>query len=132
MEKAEALKGVPIFAGLSPRDRLLIAMITTEDELEPDEILCEEGDEGEELYLVLSGEVAVLKQFDSLEMKELARISPGGCVGEASLFTGNPRNATLKVILPARILFLNRVLLHELILDYPQMALEILKIVLMR
>ncbi len=131
VEKVEALVQVPVFSGLDSRDLLLIAMICSEEDLPAGETLCEEGDEGNELYLLLKGSIHIFK--DTPEgRREIARIEPYTAVGEDSLFTGNPRNASLILATDATILFLNRLHLQELILDYPQIALGILKSVLSR
>ena len=59
-------------------------------ELEPGEALVEQGDPGEELYLLLDGVLAVVVDGD-----EVAEIGPGAVVGERSSLEGGVRTATL-------------------------------------
>jgi len=131
IEKVEALAKVSLFAQLGARERLLIALICTEEELAVGEILCQQGEEGDELYLILEGVVSV-RIGSNEESKEVARMGSGSCIGEMSLFSGKPRNATLVVEEKSRILFLSGVMLHELIRDYPQISLGVIQSLVQR
>ncbi|PCJ18387.1 MAG: hypothetical protein COB02_10850 [Candidatus Cloacimonadota bacterium] len=126
VEKVESLKSVSLFQSLDARERLLIALICSDETLEKDEILCEEGEEGDELYLLISGKISVGKEEDGT-WKELAIINENSCVGETALFLDQPRNASLKTKEKCHLLYLSKVLLHELIQDYPQVSIGIIK-----
>lgn len=126
VEKVQKLKSVSLFQSLSTRDRLLIAMICSDELLEADEVLCEEGEDGDELYLVLDGQISVGKDGDD-GWSEFAVIDKNSCVGETSLFLDQPRNATLKTKRTSHILYLSKVMLHELIQDYPQISIGIIQ-----
>lgn len=58
--------------------------------LEPDEILVEQGEPGDELYLLLDGVLVA-----DVDGEEVAEIGPGAIVGEAALLVGGTRTATL-------------------------------------
>ena len=64
-------------------------------ELESGHVLFRDGDEGELLYVVSRGELAVIKEVDGTE-RELAVLPAGAFVGELSLLNGEPRSATVK------------------------------------
>jgi hypothetical protein len=66
--------------------------------LEPDETLVEQGEPGDELYLVLDGVLAV-----EIDGEEVAEIGPGAIVGERALLEGGVRTATLRARTPSRI-----------------------------
>ena len=55
VQKVEALKHVPLFSELSGKDRMLIALIATEEQFPTESLLCEEGDIGDELFLIIEG-----------------------------------------------------------------------------
>jgi hypothetical protein len=59
-------------------------------ELDVDETLVEQGDEGEELYLVLDG--VLVAEIDG---EEVAEIGPGAILGERALLEGGKRTASL-------------------------------------
>jgi hypothetical protein len=66
--------------------------------LEVDETLVEQGDEGDELYLLLDGVVAV-----EIDGKTVAEIGPGAVLGERSVVEGVPRTATLRAVTPTKV-----------------------------
>jgi hypothetical protein len=59
-------------------------------ELDVDETLVEQGDEGDELYLVLDG--VLVAEIDG---EEVAEIGPGAILGERALLEGGKRTASL-------------------------------------
>jgi CRP-like cAMP-binding protein len=59
-------------------------------DLEPGEALVEQGDPGDELYLLLDGVVSVVVDGD-----EVAEIGPGAILGERASLEGGLRTATL-------------------------------------
>jgi hypothetical protein len=66
--------------------------------LNVDETLVEQGDEGDELYLLLDGVLAA-----EVDGETVAEIGPGAVVGERSVVEGVPRTATLRAVTAARI-----------------------------
>ena len=57
-----------------------------------------EGDEGNTLYQIVSGEVAVIKKMPDGELRELARLRAPAIVGEMSVFNEEPRSATIEAL----------------------------------
>jgi small-conductance mechanosensitive channel/CRP-like cAMP-binding protein len=62
------------------------------------EVVVRQGEAGEELYLCLSGELAVMLQVEAGEVHEIARITQGGMFGEFAQVTGDPRVATVQAV----------------------------------
>ena len=54
-----------------------------------------EGNLGDALYLIVSGQVAVVKNLNSDKRKTLAKLGPGGIFGEMSLLDGQPHAASI-------------------------------------
>jgi hypothetical protein len=67
-------------------------------QVDTDETLVEQGDPGDELYLVLDGVLAV--QVDG---ETLAEVGPGSILGERAVVEGGKRTATLRAVTPAKI-----------------------------
>jgi CRP-like cAMP-binding protein len=65
--------------------------------LEARETLTEQGAEGDELYLLLDGVLAV-----EIDGEPVAEVGPGALLGERALLEGR-RTATLRVTTPARV-----------------------------
>jgi Cyclic nucleotide-binding domain len=66
--------------------------------LQVDETLVEQGEPGDELYLLLDGVVAA-----EVEGEEVAQVGPGAILGEGAVVSGGRRNATLRACTPARV-----------------------------
>ncbi len=58
--------------------------------LEPNTVVCREGDPSSELYFLQSGKLLICTISGS-QVKVISRISPGEFVGELSFFDGKPR-----------------------------------------
>lgn len=85
-------------------------------EYEPGEVIVSQGDVGEEMYVMLSGEVEVIRHRGDKEIP-IATLGKGEIFGEMALVGRTTRSATVRVTEKARILtvdkkgFLTRV--HE-------------------
>jgi hypothetical protein len=66
--------------------------------LEVDETLVEQGDEGDELYLLLDGVLAA-----EVDGETIAEIGPGAVLGERSVLEGGARTATLRAVTPVKV-----------------------------
>ena len=67
-------------------------------QLEPGETLVEQGDPGDELYLLLDGVLGV-----EVDGEEVAEVGPGALVGERALLEGGTRKATLRAATRTRV-----------------------------
>jgi hypothetical protein len=66
--------------------------------LRQDESLVEQGEPGNELYLVLDGVLAAV-----VDGEEIAQVGPGAILGEGAIVGEGLRNATLRACTPARV-----------------------------
>lgn len=62
------------------------------------EVLFHEGNEGDALYLMLQGRLAVSVRSANLDEALVATLGPGEIVGEMAMVTGEPRAATVTAI----------------------------------
>jgi len=62
------------------------------------DVIVEQGEPGDALYVLLSGEVKVLVEAPSGEQAVVSILGPGDCAGEFSLIDGEPRSATVEAI----------------------------------
>jgi len=65
--------------------------------LKVDETLVEQGDEGDELFLLLDGVLAA-----EVDGETVAEIGPGAVLGERSVLEGGARTATLRAVTPVK------------------------------
>ena len=66
--------------------------------------LFEEGDEGDSLYLLVEGEVSIIKAGTEV----LFFNEKGYCLGEIALIDSKPRSATVKTVKPTQLLRITR------------------------
>src|SRR5579872_3912771 len=73
-----------------------------------DEGLFEQGERGDSMYLIVSGQVSVMGAGPENEQRLLAVLGPGREVGELALWTGDRRSATVRTVVPSRAARLTR------------------------
>jgi len=69
----------------------------TQAHYEPGEIVFDEGDTGDSLYMILAGEVEVLKRFDG-QAQVVRTLGPGEYFGEMALLGRHPRSAGTRAL----------------------------------
>lgn len=94
LERILLLREVPIFADLSPEDLEQVAEIAREQWFPDGAILCRAGEDGNAMYIIVSGQVQVRKEAGGVE-KVLATRGVGDFVGEMAIIDSAPRMATL-------------------------------------
>lgn len=93
------------------------------NELTAGENVFEQGRTSDALYLVLEGEVAILK-----DGKELARLGPSISFGEMGLLRHRPRGAGARAITDARVLELTQSDIDQMLEEEPARAATLYKV----
>ncbi len=70
----------------------------------PGAVFFREGDSAHCLYVLIDGEVEVLKKSHGGREHRVAVLGPTDCFGEMSLIDVQPRSATVRAVAPARVL----------------------------
>ncbi len=91
VEKMIALRSVPLFSSLAPPE---LARAGREKEYAPGEALCVEGEPGDEVFILLSGEVEVWRR-QGTEQRMAGSERAGGFLGEMAVLDPAPRAATV-------------------------------------
>jgi CRP/FNR family cyclic AMP-dependent transcriptional regulator len=101
---AAELRNIGLFAALSD-DALahLTACLTLLSPL-PGEVVFREGAEAREMYVVISGEMEVVKRSKRGIDARVALLGPGDWFGEMSILDVQPRSATVRALAPTRML----------------------------
>lgn len=113
----EILKSIPFFSELSDEDLEAIGQQVQMQYFGPDQVIFEEGDYGEEMYIIKRGKVQVLRDFSII-----AELGDGAFFGEMALVSEEPRNATIKATSEVEALVLAKDHFRELLESKPSIA----------
>ncbi|KYF85615.1 protein kinase [Sorangium cellulosum] len=110
-ELVTQLREIGLFGGLG--DHVLQGLAATLEllELQPGAVAFREGDSGREMFVLLAGEMEVLKRSKRDVEARVAVLGPSDWFGEMSILDVMPRSATVRAIAPSRLM---RVTAHDL------------------
>lgn len=89
---------VPLFHELSKEDLLELIPLAQKVPFDECDIVFNEGDEGESMYVAVSGRFEVYRWDDAQEKVPLATIEPGEHFGEIALVENVRRTATVRAL----------------------------------
>ena len=112
--KMEALHSVPLFSDLGRRDLEQVARLADEVDLPAGHVLMRQGDNGSQMFIILSGEALVERNG-----QELARLGPGAVLGEMAIIAEGPRVATATLTEPSHLFVLAHREFHSLMETQP-------------
>jgi CRP-like cAMP-binding protein len=94
--------------------------------LAPGEVVFEEGEPGDELFVVQSGTIE-LTRLGPAGARRVARFGAGDFFGEVSALAGAPRTARATALGPACVLRLDRATLESMCANEPEIALRLIR-----
>jgi CRP-like cAMP-binding protein len=115
------LTKVPLFRQLGRAYLLDIAHNADLRDFAPGETIVAEGDEPDAFYVIVEGEVAVLKERGE-GSRVLTTLSDGAHFGELSIFDGLPRSATVRAAKPTTCLVIPRWEILQTVEASPEVA----------
>lgn len=124
MERALFLRGVPLFSSLAPGDLIQVAQIGQEKFHPHGETIIREGEMGDEVFVIVSGEVRVLVEGS----REIARRKAGEYVGEMSILSREPRIATLVAEGEVRTLCIGQAQFEGILRERPETSLAVIRV----
>ncbi|MCP4674036.1 MAG: cyclic nucleotide-binding domain-containing protein [Deltaproteobacteria bacterium] len=98
VDKDRKLPFIPLLSSLEPSDFVLLVEAFWRQVFEPGDVIIEQDTEGDAIYVIAQGEVAVLRRSSSGEAQELAKLGPGAFIGEMAIVTRAPRAAEVRAI----------------------------------
>jgi hypothetical protein len=119
--KIDTIRKMPIFKYLTYKELVRILNITEVIEAGPNQRVIAEGDEGEDLFIVLKGAVRVHKGETNI-----VTLASGDHFGEMALIDKAPRSASVTSTVDARLLRIGRADFFNVIRNEPRMATKLL------
>lgn len=125
----ELIRRVPFFATLPPRHiRWLSETLQPQDVLEG-AVLFSEGERGDFFYIIVQGELEVLKSLEDGGYQAIAVRGPGEYIGEMSLLHPQGlRTATVRALTDAEVLVMSRANFDALLQRQPTLGYELARV----
>lgn len=120
--KKEALEKIPLFTNKHQSFLKEVALHLTPQVFTPGDYIFREGDEGQEMYFVVSGELEVLR---GERENTLSILRSGDFFGEIALFDNQPRNAAIRAKTYCDLYKLSKSRFDHVLSKFPSIANEI-------
>jgi hypothetical protein len=127
IERVRFLRSVPLFEALSGEDLLSVADVVEQIEHRAGATIFVEGDPGEDLYLVVRGEVAIHQRGE-----RVAQLGEREFFGELAVLDRQPRSADAICATDAQLLRLRGADLRELMVTRPPIVDGIVRVLVRR
>lgn len=124
---ATALDGVELFDAFSREERAAVAARGRVVDVPAGAVLVRQDDDADALFVLLDGEVRVLRWDASGGEVEIGRRHSGECFGEMAMIDGGQRSATVETVAPCRLFVLSRQDFHDVIAPSPAMLSKLLR-----
>jgi CRP-like cAMP-binding protein len=117
VERADFLRSADLFSKVRTEDLAKIAVIAQEREYVDNEVLFREGEEGSELFLIVSGQVRATRRGETAFIADR-----GETVGTLALIDARPREFTATATRHTRVLIIERDDFYDLMRDHFDLA----------
>ncbi|HUT50787.1 MAG TPA: Crp/Fnr family transcriptional regulator [Alphaproteobacteria bacterium] len=125
-EEVELLRNIPLFANIEPSKLKLLAFTSERVAYEPGQELFRQGDDGDAAYIIIAGEADIIIETDNGPFT-VATFKRNDIVGEIAILCDVPRTATVLVKEKLETLVISKELFYRLVLEFPQIAVEIMR-----
>ncbi|WP_072343435.1 Crp/Fnr family transcriptional regulator [Actinomyces urinae] len=118
---------VPLFEGLDEAQQNSLRSKMGQTTLRRGEVLFEEGEPGNRLYIITEGKVKLGHTSTDGRENLLAVLGPGEIIGELTLFDPGPRSTTATAVSPVTLLHLDHADLNAILDTNPTMGKHMLR-----
>lgn len=91
------------------------------------DVLVREGEKGDSLFFLVSGQLEVFKESGEGERRKIASMGPGSTIGEMAIIDGLPASATVQVAQEALLIQLSETALNKLAENEPAAFVALLR-----
>ncbi len=130
-EEVELLRNIPLFARIEPSKLKLLAFTSERLTFHPGQDLMVQGDIGDAAYIIIDGNADVIVNTPNGPLT-VANAGKNDFVGEIAILCDVPRTATVKAQGELTALKISKDLFFRLVGEFPQMAVEIMRVLALR
>jgi CRP-like cAMP-binding protein len=128
----EVLAKAGLFQGVAPEAAEALATSLQYADYVRGDTVFNEGEQGDSLYIVLSGKIKVGRRAADGRQNLIAVMGPSDMVGELSLFDPGPRTATATAVIDTRLARLRKQALRPWLNNRPEIAEQLLRVLARR
>ncbi|MBE0494186.1 MAG: cyclic nucleotide-binding domain-containing protein [Thiomicrospira sp.] len=114
-------------ADLSDTECQALLDISKKISLKKEDVLFKEGEADDQLYLVVSGKIDVIKNLGAKDETIMVALTPGSLAGELSFIDGEPHSMTLRSRKDSEVIILNRADFEGLIATHPHAVYHVMR-----
>lgn len=115
------LAGTALFSALNARELRQVLQVTEVETYQDRQTIVREGEQGEQLYIVLTGQVEVMRTG-----APVARLEPGEHFGEMALIRNQPRSASARAMGLTQLMVIHRKDFFEILRTEHRLAVKLL------
>lgn len=123
VEKVLFLKSVDLFTRINGEDLAQVASIAQEVAFEQGELIIQEGEMGDSMFLIIEGKVNVHRMA-----QQIAELGEREAFGEMAILDHEPRSASVSALSDATCLKIEREDFYELMSEKPEIAHGIIRV----
>ena len=125
-EEVELLRNIPMFANIEPSKLKLLAFTSERMTFKDGDVLFRQGEPGDSAYVIIGGEADVIVDTPKGPLT-VAKLKRNDIVGEIAILCDVPRTATIKAASKLEAMVIAKDLFFRLVMEFPQMAVEIMR-----
>jgi phosphoserine phosphatase RsbU/P len=123
------ISSVPLFASLPAHEIHYLANTLRQWEIPPETTLFREGEYGDRFYIVLEGQIEIIKALGTTDERVMSVRGAGEYIGEMSLFNRDGlRTASVRTRTPVQVLEMSRTDFDALLDRQPTLAYEMVRV----
>jgi HEAT repeat protein len=132
MDRMLFLRKVGLFEDLSPPDLKHVAEVATEHVFPQGHVIAVQGEPGDDMHIVVHGEIEVVMSDGSERSRPVARRASGEYVGEMAILDQEPRMASLIASRDTRTLSIDRRRFQRILRERPGASLAVMQVLSQR
>jgi CRP/FNR family cyclic AMP-dependent transcriptional regulator len=125
-DEADSLSRIPLFQRLTPEELEQLAQEVDQVKFDPDEIIFNEQDKGDALYVVEAGSVRIWVLDEDVEPVTLKELGPGEFFGELAVLDRGPRSTNATAIGETTLHRLSSDDFQAFLMKHPDVAIDVI------